>query len=391
MTIALDLLGAILALVSLPAIIELGLFLFAHLFRRALSRRRRPLASGSAIRSIAILVPAHDEEKDIERCVRSLMAADAGHYRREVFVIADNCRDRTAELAREAGARVIERFDENLRGKGAAIQYAIRQLEGEAHEAYLIVDADSIVSQNFVQVMGDEFSSGKEAIQCIYLALNAGASPRTGLMNLALLSMNVLRPAGRELLGLSAGIMGNGFGLTRSLLGEIPYMANSITEDLEYHLRLIEAGRRVHFVVETRVLADFPVSKEGATTQRARWEGGRFMLQRKFVPRMAGQILKGQGSMLEPLLELSSLPLSYEVLCLLALLPLPGSAFLIYGCCGLIIISLHILASILIYGCKDDFKALLSIPAYVLWKLLRLPRILLASRRGTDWIRTKRD
>lgn len=391
MRVALDLLGAILALASLPAVIELGLFLFAHLIRGPLSRRRRPSASGAAIHFIAILVPAHDEERDIERCVGSLLASDAGPYRREVFVIADNCRDRTAELARKAGARVIERRDENLRGKGAAIQHAIRELEGEAHQAYLIVDADSTVSQNFVHVMGDEFSSGKEAIQCVYLALNARASPRTGLMNLALLSMNVLRPAGRELLGLSAGILGNGFGLTRELLGEIPYAANSITEDLEYHLRLIEAGRRVRFVTGARVLADFPVSEEGAETQRARWEGGRFMLQRKFVPRMAGQLLKGRGSMLEPLLELSSLPLSYEALCLLALLPLPGLAFRIYGCGALIVISLHILASILIYGGREDFRALLSIPAYILWKLLSLPRILLASRRGTDWIRTKRE
>jgi cellulose synthase/poly-beta-1,6-N-acetylglucosamine synthase-like glycosyltransferase len=391
MTIALAAFGAIMMLLSLPAVIELGMFLFAHLLRSASPRKIVPATICAAIDSIAVLVPAHDEEKDIERCVRSLLVSDAGRYQRAVVVIADNCRDRTAELAREAGARVIERFDEKLRGKGAAIQYAIHQLEGEAYQAYLIVDADSVVSQNFVRAMGDEFASGKEAIQCVYLVLNTRASPRIGLMNLALLSMNVLRPAGREILGISVGIMGNGFGLTRNLLEEIPYTANSITEDLEYHLQLIESGRRVRFISTTRVLADFPASKEGAETQRARWEGGRFMLQRKFFPRLMRQILSGRGSMLEPLLELMSLPLSYEVLCLLVLLPLPGSIFFPYGCGGLIVIFLHILASIAIYGNKSDVKALFSIPAYIFWKLLRLPNILLASRKGTNWIRTKRD
>jgi cellulose synthase/poly-beta-1,6-N-acetylglucosamine synthase-like glycosyltransferase len=390
MSIAILAIGIILLILSLPAMLELTAFLFANLFLRGTYGAREPMRPPTAIRRLAILVPAHDEETCIARCVSSLLASESGPYQREVIVIADNCGDATAEIARKAGARVIERVDAEKRGKGAALDYAIAALKGDGYDAFIIVDADSTVDGRFIRVMGDNFAQGKEALQCVYLARNIEASPRIRLMNLSLLSMNVLRPMGRELLHLSAGIMGNGFGLTGELLGKIPYKANSITEDLEYHLSLIERGSRVRFVKDARVLADFPISKEGTETQRERWEGGRFRLQRLFLPKMAKAILSGNAPLIEPFLELMSLPLAYEALLLLALafLPLPFPA---YAAAALFIVAAHTVAAVLLYGTRRDFLAFLEIPRYVLWKLVRLPRILLASRAGTSWIRTKRD
>jgi cellulose synthase/poly-beta-1,6-N-acetylglucosamine synthase-like glycosyltransferase len=380
--------ACILFLFTLPAVVELTLFLAANLVLRF---PPKPSPAVVPIRRLVLLVPAHNEELSIARCVASLQASDRGPYEPEVVVIADNCTDKTAELARAAGARVLERFDTSVRGKGAAIHYAVNLLLPEQHDAYIIVDADTIVDPNFVVTMGDQFASGKEALQCTYLALNVEASRKIRLMNLALLSMNVLRPLGRELLGLSAGIFGNGFGLTRKLLEEVPYTANSITEDLEYHLKLIEAGRRVRFVAQTRVLADFPVSQEGTETQRARWEGGRFLLQRQFFGKMLGKVLRGRLTMVEPLFELMSLPLSYEVLLLLVLVVLPFQPFTWYAVFGLAVLFLQIVAGVLIHGQKRDFLALLEIPGYLLWKVISLPKILLTSKKGAQWVRTKRD
>jgi cellulose synthase/poly-beta-1,6-N-acetylglucosamine synthase-like glycosyltransferase len=375
---------------SLPVVIELSVFLFSNLFLRS-TRRQEEGASLAAISKIAVLIPAHDEESCIERCIASVLSSDAGPYRREVIVVADNCRDPTAALATRAGARVIERFSETERGKGAALNYAISLLDGEDFDAYIIVDADSVVSGDFVRIMGDNFDAGKEAVQCVYLALNVEASPKIRLMNLSLLSMNVFRPRGREIIGCSVGIMGNGFGLKKELLREVPYTANSITEDLEYHLKLIERGRRVRFVPKARVLADFPVSKEGSETQRARWEGGRFLLQREFALRLLSSIFSGRAAMIEPFLELMSLPLSYEVVMLLLLVFLPAQPFLPYALGGLAVIAAQIIASVLLYGTRRDFLALFEIPKYLFWKVINLPRILLASRKGAKWIRTKRD
>lgn len=391
MNMALQIIGWLLVGLSAPAIIELSFFLFANLVLRRLAGKADVERRAVDIDSIAVLIPAHDEEKDIERCVASVLASDRGRYGLEVVVIADNCTDRTASLARRAGARVIERFDENIRGKGAALRYAIESMRGESNQVFVVIDADSVVGPNFIRAMGDHFASGKEAVQCVYLVLNSGASPRTRLMNLALLSINVFRPVGRELLGCSVGIMGNGFGLSRKLLEDVPYSADSITEDLEYHLRLIDAGRRVRFALDAWVRADFPVSGEGNSTQRARWEGGRLALQRHLLPGMIAKLLSGRGEQLEPLLELTSLPLSYEVLTLIALMALPGSFFSAYAIFGMGVIACHIAAAILLYGKREDFIALLEIPRYIVWKIGRMPRIISASAKNARWVRTRRE
>ena len=190
---------------------------------------------------------------------------------------------------------------------------------------------------------------------------------------------------------MSVGILGNGFGLSRKLLEKIPYKANSIAEDLEYHLKLIEGGYRVRFVKEARVLSDFPISKEGSETQRARWEGGRFMLQRKLSLPILREILSGKLNMLEPFLELMSMPLSYEVLLLCALVVIPGKPFALYGMGGLALIFAQMIVSVALYGKSEDFLALSEIPAYLFWKIVKLPSILRNSKKNAAWVRTKRD
>jgi len=384
--------AGIMVLLSTPVVLELAMFLVANVLLRPV-RRRGPgyeLPLRDRLR-IAILIPAHDEEKNIARCVSSILASDQGGCEREIIVIADNCGDRTAAIAGATGARVIERHDDAVRGKGAAIRYALDQLSPEAHDAYIIIDADTIVSRNFIQIMAGYFAGGAQAIQSVNLPLNTEASPRVRLMNLALLSMNVFKPVGRGILGFSAGILGNGFGLGRKLLENVPYTANSIAEDLEYHLRLVEKGYKVRFVPETRVWSDFPVSRQGTETQRARWEGGRFKLQRqKFLP-MLGMMASGKTRMLEPFLELMSMPLSYTALMLCAIAVIPAQPFPVFGISGLAIILAQMIASVVLYGERKDFLAFFEIPAYLFWKIARLPAILRNSRKNAEWIRTKRD
>ena len=94
-------------------------------------------------------------------------------------------------------------------------------------------------------------------------------------MSFAFVAFNVVRARGRARLGLSAGIFGNGFGLHREVIQEVPFNANSVVEDLEYHLNLVRAGIRVEFLNSASVLGEIPVGGRGAATQRSRWEGGK--------------------------------------------------------------------------------------------------------------------
>lgn len=379
--------GVVLIILSIPALIEIAMFIVANIF---IKEKKSKITSFGKIK-IGVVIPAYNEEKNIVRCVESIKNSNRGNHDLEIVVIADNCDDKTAERAKEVGATVIERFNKEKVGKGAALDYAFNILIKREFDAFMVVDADTVVDKNFVEVVGDNFARGEHAVQTINLVLNKNISQKTRFTNLALLSMNLFRPLGREKLGFSVGLLGNGFGLSKEIIEKIPYTANSITEDLEYHIQLIEAGERVKFVAETKVLADCPLSDEGNETQRARWEGGRFLLQRQYGPKLLLKILKGKLKLLEPFLELMSMPLSYEVIMLLFLLAIPISGFRVYSIIGIAIITIHIALAVLLYGDKEDLKALRTVPKYIFWKIIKFPLILSNSKSNVKWVRTKRD
>ena len=228
-----------------------------------------------------VIVPAHDEERGIAETVKSLLAVD---YPRELFrvvVVADNCSDATAARAREAGATVLERFDDRNRGKGHALAHAFEKcLAGEA-DAVVVVDADTTVSPNLLRAFAAHFDAGELALQAEYGVRNPDASWRTRLMVIAMSLFHDVRSRARERMELSCGLRGNGMGFARELLEEVPHDAFSIVEDVEYGLRLGEAGHRVAYVGEAEVLGEMVSSGDAARSQRVRWEAGRKALRRR--------------------------------------------------------------------------------------------------------------
>jgi cellulose synthase/poly-beta-1,6-N-acetylglucosamine synthase-like glycosyltransferase len=345
------------------------------------------------LKRLAVVVPAHDEEEGIARCVRSLTSCDSPGFPVEVWVVADNCSDGTAARAREAGATVLERHDTERRGKGWALELAFDTLFERFPDldAVMVVDADSEVDPNFFVACARWFAAGADGVQVRNLASNADASARTALMNVAFMAFCVLRPRGRARLGLSAGISGNGFGLSRRSLEAVPYTARSVVEDLEHHLRLVQAGFKIAFVDDTAVRSDFPVGDQGADTQRARWEGGRMRMLREHAPPLMKQVLGGKPEMLEPLLELLLLPLGTHVSLLGATLAVPFAPTQLYAAGALGVVGAHVAIAMKVGGATStELKALGRVPAYVLWKAKMLPKVLQAASREQEWVRTAR-
>lgn len=372
-------------ILSFPGTLELLLVTAGNLLPEA----GKPPRTGKL--RVCCVIPAHNEAEGIADCVASL-ARSARERPVETVVIADNCTDATAARARSAGARVLERHDGEKRGKGYALDFAFRRLMAEGADAFVVVDADSRVSANFVKTMCLALESGAGAVQCRYLVANPEASRRTRLMNVALLAFNVVRPRGRARWGLSAGILGNGFGLTRETLERVPYTASSVVEDLEYHLALVRAGRAVQFVDGCAVYGEAPAGGQGVRTQRARWEGGRFRMIAAFAPELAAEVLRGKGKLAEPLLELLLLPLALHVTLLGAALLSPHPWARALGAAGLGAAALHIAAALSLGRATwRDIGALLTAPLYIAWKILMLPSIFRASRRGAHWVRTERN
>ncbi len=376
-------LGVALVALTLPGTVELVLLTLASL------RPRRPARAAGRPLRLAVVVPAHDEEASVARAVESLRRSERVGPRFAVVVVADNCADRTAARAEAAGARVLVRRDPDRRGKGHALRFAFDRLLAEGWEALAVVDADTEVDRRFVPEIRATLS-GAGAAQACYLVRNRG-SLRTRLLHVSLLAMNLVRPRGRAALGLSAGILGNGFALTAETLARVPYEATSIVEDLEYHLRLVRGGIRVRFAEGATVRGDMPVRAAGFATQRARWEGGRLRMLREHVPGLLRDVLRGRLRQIEPLLDLLLLPLGFHVALLAAALAIPTTASRAYAACGLAAVAGHLVVALVLgRALPADVAALAAAPVYVAWKIARLPATLRASHPGARWQRTDR-
>jgi 1,2-diacylglycerol 3-beta-glucosyltransferase len=248
----------------------------------ALSRRGLPPAYPAPSLRFDVVVPAHDEERGVAATVRSVLAVD---YPRELFrvrVVADNCRDATAERARAAGAEVLVRHDPERRGKGYALAFAFeRSLADRLAEAVVVVDADATVSPNLLRAFSARLAAGAQAVQSENLVGNPEASWRTGLLAVAFALIHTVRSVARERLRLSCGLSGTGMCFTTALLREVPNRAASLAEDLEYGIALALAGHRVAYAGEAFVRSDMSPSAAGGRSQRARWEDGRRQLARR--------------------------------------------------------------------------------------------------------------
>jgi glycosyl transferase family 2 len=240
-------------------------------------RRRRgdaPSPSGPPRQSsFVILVPAHDEENFLPALLESLAVLAYPKDRYTVCVVADNCTDRTAAVARTFGVRVYERADPERRSKGHALQWLLGQLDGDrlAWDAYVVVDADSLVDRRFLQAMERNLALGAQALQGYYGVRNPDASPIAALRWWALSLMNHVRSLGRNALGCSSALHGNGMCFTRGLLQRHPWRAVGLTEDYAYYLTLIAHGERVRYVPEAVVLASMPETFGQMRTQDLRW------------------------------------------------------------------------------------------------------------------------
>ena len=298
-----------LVLLSLPVLAASG-----YLLALTLASGRRPAPPYGAPRSrFDIVVPAHDEEEGIGATVRSLLALDYPAGMRRVIVVADNCKDATANRALEAGAEVLVRTDTARRGKGYALALAFERsvAEGVA-DAVVVVDADTTVSPNLLHAFAARLDGGALAIQAEYGVRNPDASWRTRLVAIAFALFNTLRCLGRERLRCSVGLRGNGMCFAVPVLRDVPHQAFSIVEDLEYGIRLGLAGHRVHYAAEAVVRGDLAVTAEASTVQRRRWEGGRGRIAREQALPLLWRGLRAPDRVLLDLgLDLATPPLAY--------------------------------------------------------------------------------
>jgi hypothetical protein len=349
---------------------------------------------------LLVLIPAHDEAALIARCVRSLIAQTYPRELYRIVVIADNCVDRTATLAAAAGAdAVLARQQPEAPGKGRALRWALDRLlrSGPQADAVVVVDADSVAEPHFLRALVRPFEAGARAVQGESLLYGEGPG-RSALRVTAFLLINRVRPAGRAALGLGAThLAGNGMLLARELLLELPWQAFTSAEDLEYSLGLHAAGIRIAFAGGAVLLSPTAPNAAAAELQQLRWEGGKALLARRWIPRLMCSALR-RPSLLGVVFELALPPLGFLAAAtsagalIAAGLTASGAAsglvlvpWLLAGACIPLFALLGLAAA---RAPLSGYRALLGAPLLVLSKPLRAVRVLRFT--GDTWIRTER-
>jgi 1,2-diacylglycerol 3-beta-glucosyltransferase len=372
-------------------------YLFGLTLLSARPKARSPVVPTT--RFVAV-IPAHDERLGIAGTVESLLATDYPARLRRVLVVADNCTDDTADRARQAGAEVLVRDDDTKRGKGYALAAAFeRVLEQGGTDAVVVVDADTRVSPNLLLAFADRLQSGAHAVQAGNAVGNREASWRTRLMAIAFALFNGLRSLARDRAGLSCGLRGNGMALSTSILREVPYEAFSLVEDLEYGVRLGQAGHRVSYAGEAAVSSEMVTTERASRSQRRRWEEGRRRLARAVIPRL---VIAGvrERSLLRLDLAADLLVPPLSIVCITAFLGFVASAAAwgrgdvswqpaaVWGACLLMLVS-YVARGVLLSGAGlRGFVDLAGAPAYVAWKLALSLR---GQPKDGDWVRTARE
>ena len=357
---------------------------------------KRTRLEGAPTTRFAILIPAHNEERLLPDLLASLATLDYAADRCRVYVVADNCTDRTAEIARAAGVRVYTRFNAAL-GKGYALQWLIEQINaaGERYDACVILDADSVVSSSLLQVMDALLRQGADAIQGYYAVRDMTATWSGNIRFAALTLLHYLRPLGRQVLGLSPGLKGNGMCFTAQVIERFPWSA-SLTEDIEYHANLILAGRKVVFAPDAIVWAEMPGKLRDSHTQNVRWERGRLQMVRTYVPRLLRQGIRQRrwapiDAALEQLIPPFSVFVGLMVLALVAGWVFSLGTVARLGWALLAGQSLYVLTGLIIAGAPPKtYLALLGAPFYMLWKIWLYVSVLVGRYRQ-GWVRTARE
>jgi cellulose synthase/poly-beta-1,6-N-acetylglucosamine synthase-like glycosyltransferase len=267
-----------------------------------------PPPPGAAGRFVAI--PAHNEQVVIEATLKALMPTLPAGSR--VLVVADNCTDTTATIARRCGAEAIERFDPDRRGKGFALDFGIRHLAADPPDAIVFLDADCRVAQNTVRLLAAAAIASGRPVQGRNLC---DPDPRGGALQmisgLAFRFKNLVRALGLARLADTCHLTGTGMALPWQLAERARLADGNVVEDMQLGIDLTLAGHPPLFVPEARVDSPLPQQRAAARTQRTRWEHGHLRTLLVQSPRLVGLAIRHRRlSLLALALDLAIPPLS---------------------------------------------------------------------------------
>lgn len=248
----------------------------------------KPLLKNKKHKFMAI-IPAHNEENVIASLIESLKAQDYPRELVDIYVIADNCTDNTARIARNLGAIVYERFDSERKTKGYAMQWFLDKKikENADYDAFCVFDADNIVDKKFISVMNKKLCQGEEVVQGYRDIKNPTDNWITAGYAIFYWTMNRFYHLARYNVGLSPLINGTGFMVKFDVIKPDGWNTKTLTEDIEFSLRNIIQGRKLGWAVDAKVYDEQPTGFMQSWRQRSRWTVGHIQCIHEYTKPLA--------------------------------------------------------------------------------------------------------
>ncbi|MDF2883676.1 MAG: group 2 family glycosyl transferase protein, partial [Clostridiaceae bacterium] len=245
-------------------------------------------------KKFALLVAAHNEEAVIDKIIESLLELDYPKELYDIFVIADNCNDRTAEIARKYNVNVFERKVLNKRGKGFALDWMFKKIfeMDVKYDSIAIFDADNLVSKNFLKEMNYKLINGYKVVQGYIDSKNPDDSWITESYSISFWSANRLFQLARANLGLSNQIGGTGFCVDTEILKKLGWGATCLTEDLEFTCKLVLNGEKVGWAHNAIVYDEKPLTLKQSWFQRKRWMQGFADVSSRFFTKLMKKAIR---------------------------------------------------------------------------------------------------
>ena len=235
------------------------------------------------------IIPAHNEEAVVANLIESLKNQNYNKQLYDIYVIADNCTDNTAKVAKKAGAIVYERFDETKKTKGYALNWFLQQKikENADYDAFFVFDADNIVDENFIKNMNKKLCQGEDVVQGYRDIKNPTDSWISAGYAIFYWTMHRFYHLARYNLGLSPLLNGTGFMVKFDIIKPNGWDTETLTEDIEFSLKRIVKGKRLGWATDAIVYDEQPVGFKQSWSQRSRWTVGHIQCIQKYTKQLA--------------------------------------------------------------------------------------------------------
>ena len=245
------------------------------------------------------IIPAHNEEEVVANLIESLKNQNYNKELYDIYVIADNCTDRTAQVAREAGAIVYERFDPEKKTKGFALDWFLQQKikEDAPYDALCVFDADNIVDKDFIKNMNKKLCQGEDVVQGYRDIKNPADNWITSGYALFYWTMHRFYHLARYNVGLSPLLNGTGFMVRFDCIKPRGWKTVTLTEDIEFSLQRIIKGKKLGWATDAIVYDEQPTGFKQSWSQRSRWTVGHMQCIKEYTKKLAVAVKENKSMM----------------------------------------------------------------------------------------------